>query len=119
MIFWEKVQKDLQRGIEEGVHLLKEKAIFMKEKAGELAEEGKKRYKIFDLQTKVQKEIAELGGRVYDLSSKLKNPMLDKKVKALIGRIKKLETQVTKLEGKTRVESRKTNTKRVKGVKRK
>jgi len=115
MIFWEKVQKDLQRGIEEGVHLLKEKAIFMKEKAGELAEEGKRRYKIFDLQTKVQKEIAELGGRVYDLSPKLKNPMLDKKVKTLIGRIKKLEAQVTKLEGTERKAPSKT--KQVKGIK--
>jgi hypothetical protein len=119
MIFWEKVQKDLQRGIEEGVHLLKEKAIVMREKAGELAEEGKRRYKIFDLKMKVQKEIAELGGRIYDLSPKVKNPMLDKKVKTLIGRIKKLEAQVTKLEGKARVKSRKTNTKRVKVVKRK
>ncbi|HYA12315.1 MAG TPA: hypothetical protein VEF37_05025 [Thermodesulfovibrionales bacterium] len=115
MIFWEKVQKDLQRGIEEGVHLLKEKAIFMKEKAGELAEEGKRRYKIFDLQTKVQKEISELGGRVYDLSPKLKNPMLDKKVKTLIGRIKKLEAQVTKLEGTERKAPSKT--KQVKGIK--
>jgi len=114
MTFWEKVQEDLQKGIKEGVHLLKEKAIVVKEKAGELAEEGKKRYKIFDLQMKVQKEIAELGGRVYDLSSKLKNPMLDKRVKALIARVKKLETQVTKLEGKGRVKSKKSTTKRIK-----
>jgi len=102
MSFWEEVKKDLRKGVKEGVHLLKEKAIVVKEKAEELAEEGKRRYKLFELQTKVQKEIAELGGRVYDLSSKLKNPLLDKKVKSLIARIKKLEEQVTKLEGKTK-----------------
>lgn len=114
MNFWEKVKKDLQKGLKEGAHLLKEKAVVVKEKAEELAEEGKKRYKIFDLQTKVQREITELGGRVYDISSKLKNPMLDKKVKSIIARIKKLETQVTKLEKEKKATPKKATIKRVK-----
>jgi len=44
---------------------------------------------------------------VYDLSSKVKNPMLESKVKAVVSRIKKLEAQIAKLEGKIKVASRK------------
>jgi ABC-type dipeptide/oligopeptide/nickel transport system ATPase component len=111
MDFYQKVKRDLQSGLKEGIAVVKEGASVVKEKVQELTEEGKRQYTIFLLKTKVQKEIAELGGRVYDLSVKLRNPMLDKKVKALIARIKKFETQVTRLEGKGNVKSLKTSTK--------
>lgn len=93
MDFWEKVKKDVSKGVKEGIATIREKA-------GELTEEGKKRYKIYELKAKAQKEIAELGGKVYDLSKKLKNPMADSKVKTALGKIKKLEGLVAKLEGK-------------------
>ena len=98
MSFWDNAKKDFQQSLKESVHLLKEKAIIIKEKADELTEEGKKRYKIFDIQMRIQKEVGELGGRIYDLSSKSGNPLLDKKVKALIARIKKLESHIIKLK---------------------
>jgi peptidoglycan hydrolase CwlO-like protein len=107
MNFWEKVKKDIRKGIKEGIGIVKEGATVVREKAEELTEEGKKRIKIFDLKTKVQKEISELGGKVYDLSSKVKNPMLDSKVKAAVARIKKLETQVARFEGKIKIASKK------------
>ena len=107
MTFWEKVKRDLQKGLKEGIAIVKESAAVVRGKAEELTEEGKKRYKIYELKTKVQKEISELGGRVYDLSSKIKNPMLDRKVKTIVARIKKIETQITKLEGKARASSKK------------
>ncbi|MEW6109497.1 MAG: hypothetical protein AB1632_10075 [Nitrospirota bacterium] len=100
MNFWEKIKKDVQKGVKEGIHIVKEGATTVREKAEELTEEGKRRYKIFDLKTKVQREIAELGGKVYELSPKRKNPLLEGKVKAIIARIKKLESQILKLEGK-------------------
>ena len=112
MNFWEKVKNDLQKGIKEGIDFVKEGATIVKVKAEELTEEGKKRLKIFELKTKVQREIAELGGVVYDLSSKVKNPMLESKVKAVVSRIKKLEAQIAKLEGKTKVASKKIASKR-------
>ena len=93
MDFWEKVRKDIQKGLRESIAVVKEKA-------GEITEEGKKRLKILELKARVQKEVSDLGGKVYDLSSKVKNPMLDSKVKAVITRIRKLEAQITKLEGK-------------------
>jgi hypothetical protein len=46
--FYQKVKKDVQKGIKEGVHLLKEGAAVVKVKAEELAEEGKRRYKILN-----------------------------------------------------------------------
>ena len=102
MSFWDKVKKDIQKGFKEGMAFVKEGATVVMEKAEELTEEGKKRYNIFELKTKVQKEITELGGKVYDLSSKRKNPLLDSKVKANISRIKKLELKINRLEAKSK-----------------
>jgi hypothetical protein len=94
MNFWEKVKGDLQKGIKDGIDFVKEGAAIVKVKAEELTEEGKKRLNILELKAKVQREIAELGGMVYDLSSRVKNPMLEKKVKAVVVRVRKLELQV-------------------------
>lgn len=112
MDFWEKVKKDLQKGIREGITFVKEGAVVVKEKAEELTEEAKKQYRIFNLKTKVQKEITELGGRIYDLSSKTRNPMTDRKVKTIVSRINKLEAQIKKLEEAAKVPAKKTTSKR-------
>jgi peptidoglycan hydrolase CwlO-like protein len=100
MNFWTKVRDDLQKGVGEGIAMVKEGASVVKKKAEELTEEGKRRYQLYELKTKVHKEISELGGTVYDLSEKVKNPMLNDKVKVIKARIKKLEVQIQKLEGK-------------------
>jgi len=112
MDFWDKVKTDIQRGIKEGVGLVREGVAVVREKAEELTEEGRKRLRIFELQTKVQKEVTELGGKVYDLKTKVRNPMSDKKVQTIIGRIKKLETQILKLEGSHKAAPKKTARKR-------
>ncbi|MDP2168620.1 MAG: hypothetical protein Q8J64_09860 [Thermodesulfovibrionales bacterium] len=98
MGFWENVKKDVQKGLKEGQKELMEGYKAVKVKAGEISEEGKRRYNVFDLKTKVQKEIAELGGAVYGLSAMDRNPLLDAKVKALISKIQKLEAQISRLE---------------------
>jgi peptidoglycan hydrolase CwlO-like protein len=108
MDFWESVKKDLEKGLKEGLDFLKEGAAIVKVKAEELTDEGKKRYKVYELKAKVQKEIEDLGGRVYDLSSKSKNPMQDKRVKAIMTRIKKFETRIAKLEGEEKRKPQKT-----------
>ena len=104
MDFWESVKRDLQKGLKEG-------ATVVKVKAEELTDEGKKRYKVYELKAKVQSKVEGLGGRVYDLSSKNKNPMQDKKVKAIITCIKKLEARIAKLEGKEITKPKKTTAK--------
>jgi hypothetical protein len=100
MDFWEKIKSDIQKGIKEGIGIVKEGAIVVRTKAEELTEEGKKRLKVFELKTKVQKDLSELGGKVYALSAKGKNPLLDSKVKAVLARVKKAEARIVTLEGK-------------------
>ena len=112
MNFWEKVKGDLQKGVEESITFVKEGASVVRKKAEELTEEGKRRYRIYELKTSVQKEISELGGKVYELSGKLRNPMLDSKVKSIKARIKKLETEIMRLEGNLKPESEKPRTRK-------
>jgi len=100
MDFWDKVKKDLQKGFNEGIAVMKEGVGVVKTKAEELTAEGKRQYKIYQLKTKVQNHIAELGGKVYSLSSTAGNPLLDNRVKGLVARIKTLEEQIDILEGK-------------------
>jgi uncharacterized protein (UPF0335 family) len=100
MGFWDDVSKDLQKSWKEGIAAVKVGATAVRVKAEELTEEGKRRYHIYELKTRVEKEISDLGGRVYDISRTRKNPLMDTKVKAVIGRIRKLEAGLTKLEGK-------------------
>ena len=46
----------------------------------------------------MQKEITELGGKVYGLICAEQDPVADKRVKASVSKIKKLESQLAKLE---------------------
>ncbi|HWR59636.1 MAG TPA: hypothetical protein VN328_12185 [Thermodesulfovibrionales bacterium] len=109
MNFWEKVKKDMQKGFEEGITFVREGASVVMKKAEELTEEGKRQYRLYELKSKVHREISELGGKVYELSGKVRNPMLDSKVKAIRARIKKLETEITKLEGTPKPRAKKTS----------
>jgi len=108
MSFWQKMKKDLQKGIGEGIVLVKESAAVVQKKAEELTEEGKKRYRLYELQTKIQKEITRFGQQVYDLSTEGKDPMLDVKVKAMKAGIAKLQDELSELEGKPVTKKRKT-----------
>ncbi len=108
MSFWTKVKKDLQDGVDEGLAFVKEGAAVVIRKAEELTDEGKKRYILYEMKAKVQKEIAELGGKVYDLSAKMKNPMLDTKIKEITARIKRFEAEILKIEGKQAPQAKKT-----------
>jgi len=99
MGLWDKIQKDIQKSINESITAMRKGATVAVEKAEELAEEGKRRYKIFELKMKIQSNFTDLGGKVYDLISKgSKNLLIDKKVKSLIAGVKKLEAQIAKLE---------------------
>lgn len=98
MSFWEDVRKDLQKSWKEGLAAVRVGATAVKVKAEELTDEGKRRYHAYELKTRVEKEIADLGGHVYDISGSRRNPLLDPKVKAIIGRIRRLQNQLVKLE---------------------
>jgi len=112
MDFWEMIKKDIQKSIKEGIIMVREGVTVAKAKAEELTEEGKRRIKVLELKTKVQREISDLGGRVYTISDKSKNLMADKKVQSIINRIKKLEGQILKLEGKRIKKSKRSSIRR-------
>ena len=105
MEFWEMIKKDVKKGVRDGLAVIRKGAVIVKGKAGELTEEGKRQYKLFELKTNVQKEITELGGKAYGLISAEKDPSADAKVKTCVSKIKKLETRITKLEGKPKTKT--------------
>lgn len=99
MGLWDKISKDIRKGIDEGIAAVKQGANIAVVKAEELAEEGKRKYKIFELKQKIHSSFTELGGRVYDLSSQSsKDTLRDTKVRSIISDIKKTEAQISKLE---------------------
>jgi hypothetical protein len=97
---WNKIKKDIQKGWQEGVAVVKEGAIVAQKKAGELTDEGKRRYRIFELKTKMHKHLYDLGGRVYTLlgAARPKDPKGDDRVNEIVADIKKLQAQIGKLE---------------------
>jgi hypothetical protein len=96
---FDKIKKDVKKGIEEGIAVVKEGASVVSGKMGELTAEGKRQYKMFDLKAKIQSQMTELGGRAYDVLNSKKSPAVDSKIKAVFVKIKKLEEQLCKLEG--------------------
>jgi len=97
---FDKIKKDVKKVIEEGIAVVKEGASVVSGKMGELTAEGNRQYKMFDLKAKIQSQMTELGGRAYDVLGSKKSPAADSKVKAVFAKIKKLEVQLSKLEGR-------------------
>lgn len=102
---FDKIKKDLKKGVEEGIAVVKEGASVVSAKMGELTAEGKRQYKMFDLKTKIQNYMAELGGRTYEVMNDKKSPAADSKVKSVAAKIKKLEEQLRKLEGEKEIKA--------------
>ncbi|MFA5073625.1 MAG: hypothetical protein WC539_06985 [Nitrospirota bacterium] len=97
---WEAIRKDLEKGFEKGVGVVKQGARAAQKKAGELTEEGKRQYSLYTLKTKMHRGLSELGARVYVLANTAKNPLLDAQAKSIISRLKKIETKIAGLEAK-------------------
>jgi|Deesub1362B_J571_1020462.scaffolds.fasta_scaffold00171_19 prefoldin subunit 5 len=93
MTLWRITRKDVEK-------TLKDSLAYLKKRAETLSEEGKKRYRLYELKSRAHKVLAELGGMVYELSKSRRNPLLDAKVKGLIQRLKKLDADIAKLEGR-------------------
>lgn len=102
MGFWEKIQKDIREGLE----IVREGSAIVSQRIEQLTGEGKRKYQVLTLNLKVQDEFSKLGGKIYDLSFKKKNPMTDKRVLSIISRINKLEEKITTLEKKHRGQTR-------------
>ncbi|MDH4028265.1 MAG: hypothetical protein OEU95_05505 [Nitrospirota bacterium] len=112
MSFWNKIQSDLK----ESLSFFKEGSTLVTDKIEKLADEGRKKFTVFNLNMKVQEEFARLGGQIYDLiGKKSKDPLANKTVTSIIDTINKLETQISKLENSGRKKVKKTASKKTRG----
>jgi len=91
MEFWDRIQKDIGKNLKDGLQTIRDKA-------GELSDEGKRKYRVYDLQSQIHKLMAELGAAVYALRGSSKNSVKAPKVTALISRIVKLEEKLAEIE---------------------
>jgi uncharacterized protein Yka (UPF0111/DUF47 family) len=113
MSFWDKIQDDLKKNLQEGLEIFKEGSSVVTDTLEKFTEEGKKKYKIFNLNMKVQEDFAKFGGEIYDLiAKKSKNPLGNKKVKSILAKINKLEKQIDQLESKDAKKAVKKTTKK-------
>lgn len=89
MGFWDNVNDELKKAVEEGWTVVKENA-----KAGKL------RYRAHTLQKEAQKHLSEIGSIVYDSVKfgKQENPATGQDVISLVDKIKKLEQQTEALQ---------------------
>ncbi|MGC1456439.1 MAG: hypothetical protein WA946_14745 [Nitrospirota bacterium] len=100
---WNEIKKEVQQGLEKSMAAVKQGAVEVQKKAGELTKEGKRQYKVFTLKARIHEAITDLGAKTYVLmsSAKAKNPALNAGVKETMARIKDLEAQIGILEGKS------------------
>ncbi len=111
MGFWDRLKKDIKKGIDEGLEALKESTEVIKSRAEHVTDDIKKKVKVFELKQKIQAQLTELGGLVYDLQGdKRKNPLRDEKVQKVLTKINKLEEQVKKIEGTIKEATKKVKT---------
>ena len=97
---FDKIKKDVKKGFEEGFAAVKQGANVVSVKMNELSAEGKRQYKIFNLNLKIQDQMKELGGMTYAVLDSMKSLDENKKIKAAFAKIKKLEWQLNKIGGK-------------------
>ena len=102
---FDKIRENLKKGMEEGIAVLREGASVVSVKMNELSEEGKRQYKMFNLNVKIQDQMKEMGGIAYTLIDAGKSLDPDKKLKAVYTKIKKLEWQLSKIEGSKKIKA--------------
>ena len=98
----EQIKKGFPPDREKGLEIIKRGVFAFQKKVEEIAEEGKRQYHIAATKSKIRDAKRDLGDRVYTLISgeEAANPALDEKVKVTIARIRGLEEELAKLEGK-------------------
>ena len=109
MDFWEEVKRDVQKGLKEGVTMMKAGASIAAKKVNELTREGRKQLRAFDLKSRVHGEMAELGARIYELSREGGIALKDSKTLKLIERIQKLEARIASMKEDEKPVAKKTS----------
>lgn len=88
MGFWDTVNEELKKAVEEGLTVVKDSAKI-----------GRLRYRLYTLHKQAEKHFAEIGGIVYDMGKPpFDNPLQKPEVLKLIDEIKKIEAESESLE---------------------
>jgi len=94
------LKKDIEEGIKQGVDAVRSTATLVKETAEELTEKGKTQYHIYELKSKLQKQLSELGGKLHQLAKAKKVKVANQDLKKLLTVIDKTLAAISKLESK-------------------
>lgn len=101
MAFWDKVNENLKKALDEGIVAIKEGAKIATEKSGELASVGKLKYEAYNAHKEAEKCLAELGGLVFDMAKPpFENPLSNSEVMAVVEKIKLAEKEIQEVEEK-------------------
>lgn len=101
MSFWDKVNENIKRAVDEGVVAIKEGAKVASEKGGEVAKVGKLKFEAYNKHKEAQKKLAKLGGMVFDMAKPpFENPLCDPEVMKVIESIKEAEKEVKEIEAR-------------------
>ncbi len=99
---WERLKADLGKGLKKGILIVKNGSMAVRERAAGATDEGEQQRKIMSLKTRIYREIADLGARVYVLlGSKVKNPAEDAVVRDIEAQIRSYDAAIAALEKKT------------------
>lgn len=94
------LKKDIEKGLKQGVDAVKSTATLVREKAEELTEKGKTQYQLYELNNKLQKQFADLGGKLHQLAKSKKVKISNQELRKLITAIDKIQSSISKLESK-------------------
>ena len=94
------LKKDIEEGIKQGVDAVRSTATLVKETAAELTEKGKTQYHIYEMKSKLQKQLAALGGKLHQLAKEKKVKVSNQDLKKLLSSIDKTNAAISKLESK-------------------
>ena len=119
MSLWKKVKRDVEEGIKKSLEFVKKESKAEKIRAEKRARAVERQPQLSRRKDKMQKELCELGSRVYALRGQRKNPLEDKKVGEIIARIKTIEQAAIVVAPKRKPAAKKTAKKAKKKAKKK
>lgn len=99
-----KMKYDFKKRIQEGLATLKQGVGIVSLKINEFSAEGKRQYKIFDLQVKRRDQLNALGDLVYDTLKNMRSLDEDKRIRAAFAKIRRIEWQLNKVTGRNKMQ---------------
>lgn len=98
MIDWDKLKDDVWKGVKDGMEAVKEGAQVTAKKAGELKDEGSKRFHVYRLKKEIHEHMAELGVKIYKAEKEAPGTITDPASKDIIAQLDRIESELEEAE---------------------